>query len=104
MRKRWALALLVMLLFVLALPVEAADEKIIYGYSGEGRELEAYRYGNGNNVLVMCFAIHGFEDNFDRDGQALVYTAQELTLSRGDAGDDALPASWPAEDICRQSL
>lgn len=53
-------------------------ERIIYGTSGEGRELEAYRYGNGENVLVMGFALHGFEDNFPRDGEALVYTAQQL--------------------------
>ena len=51
-------------------------EKIVYGLSGEGRELCAYRYGNGENVLIMGFAIHGFEDNFDRDGECLVYTGE----------------------------
>ena len=67
----------------LALPVCAdeapgAGEKIVYGTSGEGQELVAYRFGSGRNVLVMGFAIHGFEDNFDRDGLALVYTAEKL--------------------------
>lgn len=53
-------------------------ETIVYGKSGAGRELKAYRYGDGSNVLVAAFAIHGWEDNFDRDGQLLVNTAQDL--------------------------
>ncbi len=57
-------------------PVEA--EKIVYGYSGAGRELIAYRFGDGENVLVAGFAIHGYEDNFNKDGGALVYTADQL--------------------------
>lgn len=56
----------------------AVGEKLVYGTSGEGQELVAYRFGSGQNVLVMGFAIHGFEDNFDRDGLALVYTAEKL--------------------------
>lgn len=56
----------------------AAGEKIVYGLSGQGQELTAYRFGSGDNVLVMGFAIHGFEDNFDRDGLALVYAAEQL--------------------------
>jgi hypothetical protein len=72
--------ILAMVLILSAFPVFASGEelsvpqgeKIIYGYSGEGRELAAYRFGSGSNVLVMGFAIHGFEDHFDRDGQCLV--------------------------------
>ncbi|MGN1451077.1 MAG: M14 family zinc carboxypeptidase [Eubacteriales bacterium] len=50
-------------------------ERIQYGVSGQGRALYAYLFGKGENVLVMTFCIHGFEDNFPRDGNALVYTA-----------------------------
>lgn len=52
------------------------EEEIVYGQSGAGRDLMAYRYGDGENVLVMAFAIHGWEDNWDRDGQMLVDTAE----------------------------
>lgn len=53
-------------------------EKVVFGRSGAGREMVAYRFGNGENVMVAGFAIHGYEDNFNRDGLALVYTANEL--------------------------
>ena len=56
----------------------ASASRIVYGYSGAGRELVAYKFGNGKNVIVTGFAIHGFEDNFDRDGGCLVYTADQL--------------------------
>lgn len=52
--------------------------KIVYGYSGAGRELVAYKFGSGKNVLVAGFGIHGWEDNFDADGGCLVYTADQL--------------------------
>ncbi len=51
---------------------------IVYGTSGAGRKLTAYRYGTGRNVLVVTFAIHGWEDGFSRDGQLLVDTAHKL--------------------------
>ena len=53
-------------------------ETITYGTSGAGRKLTAYRFGDGKNVMVLTFAIHGWEDNFDRDGQLLVDTANQL--------------------------
>ena len=53
-------------------------EPIIYGTSGEGRNLMAYRFGTGNNIMVLGFAIHGYEDNWERDAEALVYTAGQL--------------------------
>jgi len=81
MKKLTALLLLLVMLFSTAIPAAADSgapngEKIVYGTSGEGRELCAYRYGNGKNVLIMGFAIHGFEDNFNQDGFCLVYTAE----------------------------
>ena len=65
-------------LFTLTPLPQEVIETIVYGKSGAGRELKAYRYGDGSNVLVAAFAIHGWEDNFDRDGQLLVNTAQDL--------------------------
>ena len=77
--------ILISLLLLLCIPVFADSdpavpeyEEITYGLSGAGRELKAYRYGSGENVLVLTFAMHGYEDNFDRDGMALVKTAEEL--------------------------
>lgn len=73
------LLLFLTLIFALALRASAqGPERTVYGYSGEGRELVAYRYGSGEHVLVMCFAIHGFEDNWDQDSRALVYSAGKL--------------------------
>ncbi|MGL5066618.1 MAG: N-acetylmuramoyl-L-alanine amidase [Sarcina sp.] len=53
-------------------------EKIQYGTSGNGRPLNAYKIGNGSKILFAGFAIHGFEDNWFRDGEALVKIATEL--------------------------
>lgn len=53
-------------------------EKIVYGTSGAGRELVAYRFGEGENVAVLCFGLHGWEDGFDEDGQLLCETADTL--------------------------
>ena len=57
---------------------EPRPERIVYGLSGRGRELEAYRFGTGENVFVLSFCVHGFEDEYDRDGKALVYVAEQL--------------------------
>ncbi|MCX0362051.1 SH3 domain-containing protein [Clostridium perfringens] len=43
-------------------------QKIVYGISGRGRELAAYKVGNGSNSLVFVCAIHGWEDNWAADG------------------------------------
>lgn len=55
-----------------------AVSTIVYGTSGAGRNLVAYRYGNGKNVMIVTFAIHGWEDAFSRDGQLLVNAADKL--------------------------
>ncbi len=54
------------------------SETICYGTSSGGRALNAYRYGEGKNVMVLTFAIHGWEDSFPRDGQLLVHTGNAL--------------------------
>lgn len=77
----WALLLLTTGAFAFEfdeLTVPASAQSICYGQSGAGRELMAYRFGTGENVMVAGFAIHGYEDNFARDGQALVHTAELL--------------------------
>ncbi|EPB8177073.1 SH3 domain-containing protein, partial [Clostridium perfringens] len=43
-------------------------QKIVYGTSGRGRELAAYKIGNGLNSLVFVCAIHGWEDKWPADG------------------------------------
>lgn len=83
-------ALLALCLVLVLIPAAQAEtingQKIVYGYSGEGRELCAYRYGTGPNVLVAGFALHGWEDHFKRDGEALVYTAKQLMESLSKSG------------------
>lgn len=60
-------------------------ETITYGYSGaylkgisDGSELKCYKYGNGPNVLFATFCVHGYEDSWDRDGEALVKIGNEF--------------------------
>lgn len=86
------------------LVTDVVGEKIVYGTSGAGRELVAYRYGSGKNVMVVGFAIHGFEDNYARDGYELVYTAEALmkklessmsTVKNGDWSVYVLPCMNP---------
>ena len=60
------------------LSIPSSAQTIVYGTSGSGRNLMAYRFGNGRNVMVLGFAIHGYEDNWSSDGEALVYTAGQL--------------------------
>lgn len=63
-------------------PEEITDpssaERIVYGESGAGRDLVAYRFGDGKNVMVLTFSMHGFEDSWLHDGEALVYTANMM--------------------------
>lgn len=88
-RKKLSLLLTLLLCMILCtISVSAFDtsdltipdsaEAITYGQSGAGRDLTAYRFGSGKNVMVVGFALHGFEDNFNQDGGALVYTADLL--------------------------
>lgn len=55
-----------------------------YGVSGlriagrGGSPLKYYRYGNGENVFFATFAIHGYEDEWNKDGQELVEIANDF--------------------------
>jgi hypothetical protein len=60
------------------LTIPSSAKAIVYGKSGAGRSLMAYQFGDGENVMVLGFALHGWEDNFSQDGGALVYTAGQL--------------------------
>lgn len=66
--------------------------KVQYGTSGEGRPLYYYKIGNGNKILLMTFAIHGFEDGWPRDGYQLVKMAENLIskLAAKDSQDKGL--------------
>lgn len=57
---------------------KAVSEWFSYGKSGAGRTLGGWKLGNGDKALVLTFAIHGWEDNWARDGWALVNTANAL--------------------------
>lgn len=70
-------------------------ETICYGRSGSGRELLAYRFGTGKHVLVATFAIHGWEDNFQQDGQLLSDTAYLLMQAlTGPAAQRLTSGDW----------
>ena len=60
-------------------------EQGTYGDSGllkagnpYGSKLQYYRYGDGPNVFFATFSLHGFEDNWAHDGEALVYIANKF--------------------------
>lgn len=76
------------------LTIPNSAETIVYGQSGAGRNLTAYRFGNGKNVMVVGFAIHGYEDNWARDGGALVYTAGELMRDLDENQDVLYDYDW----------
>ncbi len=52
--------------------------KETYGTSAEGRNLNAYTVGTGAKHMVLNFAIHGWEDNWSRDGYELVRVSVQL--------------------------
>ena len=65
----------------LDVPYIYEEEK--YGESQLGRELNYYHIENekqnlNSKKLLLNFAIHGFEDAFDYDGQLLVKIAENL--------------------------
>lgn len=70
------------------------SDAVEYGRSGAGRALKAYRFGDGQNVMVLTFAIHGYEDAFPADGAALVWTAHRLMDVLDGMGDALCEAGW----------
>lgn len=51
-----------------------------YGRSESGRDLMCYEFcgDDFNRTVLLNFAIHGYEDEYDADGQVLVDLAEEL--------------------------
>lgn len=43
-----------------------------------GSDLKYYKYGKGENVFFAVFALHGYEDIWDKDGQELVNIANDF--------------------------
>ena len=52
----------------------------VYGQSERGRDLVCYTFTpkTYNRTVLLNFAIHGFEDDYDHDGQLLVNAANSL--------------------------
>ena len=72
-----------------------------YGYSGAalngvagGSSLEYLRFGNGNNVMFATFCVHGFEDSWSRDGEALVTVANNFYNRLVNDKDKELAKKW----------
>ncbi len=61
---------------------KSSCERIVYGTSVQGRELEAYvikgKKSSKDKILFIDFACHGFEDSYAKDGKVLVNIANEL--------------------------
>ena len=73
----------------------------IYGISGlraagdyYGQDLKYYKIGNGPNVFFATFAIHGWEDDFDFDGQELTKIAERFKDNLKSMQDDFITNKW----------
>ena len=68
--------------------------KATYGYTGLGDVLEYFRYGNGSNVFFATFCVHGFEDNWNKDGYELVDIAHQFYNKLVSMNDYAIADKW----------
>ena len=79
-----------------------AVSKGTYGYSGlyyssnkkKGSKLEYYKIGNGPNVLFAVFELHGYEDLWVKDGQELVYIAENFIKKLGQSNNKYIANNW----------
>lgn len=72
-----------------------------YGSSGlkvkgdsNGRSLQYYKIGNGPNVYFATFAVHGFEDGWNNDGQSLTRIAEDFKNKLIEMQDENLSNKW----------
>ena len=72
-----------------------------YGISGlksigdsRGQDLKYYKIGKGPNVMFAVFSVHGFEDQWDYDGQELTYIAEEFKNRLVQAQDMNVENKW----------
>lgn len=61
-------------------PAPLHDEAFVYGTSELGRELVCHRIGNrdADRSILIVFGVHGFEDEFNHDGEVLCLIAEKL--------------------------
>ena len=76
-------------------------EKGVFGYSGlkvkgdgRGQDLRYYKIGNGPNVFFGVFTLHGFEDNFGRDGTEISVIAENFVNKLLADQDSSLLSKW----------
>ena len=72
-----------------------------YGSSGlqvkgdsSGTSLKYYKIGNGPNVYFGTFAVHGFEDGWNHDGQVLTRIAEDFKNKMLEMQDEELANKW----------
>lgn len=59
-----------------------------------GSELKYLKYGTGKNVFFATFAIHGYEDKWDKDGYELIEIANNFYNKLLEAKDYDLAKKW----------
>ena len=56
--------------------------------------MKYYRYGDGPNVFFATFVLHGFEDNFGRDGTEVSVIAENFINELRNMADKELTNKW----------
>lgn len=82
---------LLILLWSFAAGAEEMPRQFVYGTSEMGKELVCHVIGdeNAERSLLMIFGVHGFEDDYPRDGQVLRLIAEEV-IAHYEAAPDTL--------------
>lgn len=87
--------------FRFEIPKKYVVEPGIYGKSGlsykkdsRGSDLKFYKFGEGNNVLFATFAVHGWEDNFNYDGQVLIDIANDFRNRLYNDQNEYIAKNW----------
>ena len=72
-----------------------------YGSSGlkvkgdwSGQNLRYYKIGTGANIYFATFAVHGFEDGWNNDGQVLTKIAEDFKNKLIEMQDENLSNKW----------
>ena len=91
MKIKGMLCLLILLWSFAAGAEEMPRRQFVYGTSEMGKELVCHVIGdeNAEKSLLMIFGVHGFEDDYPRDGQVLRLIAEEV-IAHYEAAPDAL--------------
>ena len=66
----------------------------LYYQNGGGFDLKYYEYGCGENTMFATFEVHGFEDNWDRDGEELRRIADDFYSKLVNSSDSYIAANW----------